>query len=142
MEIAVVGEGSKELCMLAGRGAKPFSVLNEVHGKKWDLIALSRGCGASHAAGLSSRCLLLPGEPQFSIDIPAQQLVIYGFSPRNTITLSSFNGSGRLLCLQRSIITLGGALLEPQELPLSDTFSGLGDEDALIIGGLLLLASP
>ena len=143
MEIAVVGERSKELCMLAGHGTTPFSSLPEASGKKWDLIALSRRCGDKSSAGLSARCLLLPGDnaTPSAVSIPAQQLVIYGFSPRNTITLSSFNGSGRLLCLQRSVITLDGTLLEPQEFPLSEFFSGLSDEDSLLLGGLLLLAS-
>ena len=143
MDIALAGAGSFELCRNTGIGAAAFTTLGEASGRSFDLLALCRGCEVIGAYGVSARCLLLPGDsaPRFTREIHAQQLIGYGFSPRDTLTLSSFGGSDRLLCLQRSVFTLDGTLLEPLELPLRPRLSGLSDESALLAGGVLLLCS-
>ncbi len=60
------------------------------------------------------RLAVLPGDwtPPFSLR--AEETVTYGFSPRDTLTLSS--AEGPLLSLQRELVTLDGRRLDPQEL--------------------------
>ena len=66
------------------------------------------------------RCKLavVPGEAAAAVE--AEQLVTCGFSPRDTLTLSS--AEGPLLSLQRQLLTLSGTRLEPQELKFHTTF--------------------
>ena len=146
MEIAVVGAQARALCRAADvPGARPFSVLAQADGRAWDLLALSADAvGAPFSGTLRARSLLLPGDsdPSLAAGAQALQIVGYGFSPRDTLTLSSFAGRERLLCLQRGLLTLGGALLEPQELPLPEALCTLREEDALFIAGLCLLCDP
>ena len=143
MEIAVVGAHAQTLCRAAEvSGARPFSTLAQADGRAWDLLALSADAAREPFSGrLRARSLLLPGDsaPSLAAEAQALQIIGYGFSPRDTLTLSSFAGRERLLCLQRSLLTLGGALLEPQELPLPEALSALREEDALFIAGLRLL---
>ena len=143
MEIAVVGARARALCRAAGvSGARAFSALTQAGGRAWDLLALSSDAvRASFSGTLHAHSLLLPGDsaPSLAAGAQALQIVGYGFSPRDTLTLSSFAGRERLLCLQRGLLTLGGALLEPQELPLPEALSPLREEDALFIAGLRLL---
>lgn len=131
------------LCRTIGRDAQPILTLADVAGLDWDLLALTRGAAKPAFSGtLCARCLLLPGdsEPSLLRALRASEVVSYGFSPRDTLTLSSVTGTDRFLCLQRSLLTLDGALLEPQELPLSPALSALDAEDALLAAGVNLLS--
>lgn len=143
MEIAAVGARARALCDAAGvSGARSFSTLAQVDERAWDLLALPADAAREpFAGGLRARSLLLPGDsaPSLAAGAQALQIIGYGFSPRDTLTLSSFAGKERLLCLQRGLLTLGGTLLEPQELPLPEALSALREEDALFIAGLRLL---
>ena len=142
MDIAIVGKNAQTLCRSAGVKANAFSSLKEVTGRAWDLLALTRDAADTPFAGtLASYDLLLPGDsdPSLALRLGAVQVVGYGFSPRCTLTLSSVTGAERLLCLQRSLLALDGALLEPQELPLSPALSALSGEDALLVAGIRLL---
>ena len=143
MEIAVVGARARTLCDAAGvPDARAFTTLAQADGHAWDLLALPADAARAPFSGAPrARSLLLPGDsaPSLAAGAQALQIVGYGFSPRDTLTLSSFAGRERLLCLQRSLLTLSGALLEPQELPLPETLSALREEDALFIAGLRLL---
>ncbi|MBE6909416.1 MAG: hypothetical protein E7474_07590 [Ruminococcaceae bacterium] len=143
MEIALVCAEAKALCRCAALGAAAFSSPADAAGHGWDLLALDQSAAQSpFPSGLRTRTLLLPGdsEPSIALRAQAQQVVGYGFSPRDTLTLSSFSGAERLLCLQRSVLTLGGALLEPQELPLPPALAFLSEEQALLVAGIRLLA--
>lgn len=143
MEIAAVGARTRTLCRAPElAGVQTFSTLAEAAGRTWELLALT--CDAARAPlpfSLRARNLLLPGDSRCALAAGTQalQIVGYGFSPRDTLTLSSFAGAERLLCLQRGLLTLGGALLEPQEMPLPPPFSALCAEDALFLAGLRLL---
>ena len=144
MDIAVVGADAPALCRAADVDAQAFFALADASGRAWDLLALTREASRKPFLGaISARNLLLPGDsdPSFAMGTGALQVVGYGFSPRDTLTLSSFAGAERLLCLQRSLLTADGALLEPQELPLSPALASLGEEQALLIAGLRLLSS-
>lgn len=143
MEIAVVGARADDLCQAAAVGAQPFSSLASVAGHMWDLLALTPDVahGEICRGDLRAKTLLLPGDsaPSFALSLHALQLVGYGLSPRDTLTLSSLAGTERLLCLQRSLLTPDGVLLEPQEAPLPAALSTLDEERALLVAGLRLL---
>lgn len=68
--------------------------------------------------------------------VTAKQIVSYGLGSQNTITLSSRNDDGCMLALQRDIVTLSGALLERQEIPLPPLTH---PENALAASGALLI---
>lgn len=143
MEIAVVGSNARTFCETTALGARPLASLAEALGHSWDLLALARdAAGTTFPDALRVRCLLLPGDsdPALFCALHALQAVGYGFSPRDTLTLSSVTGAGRLLCLQRSLLALDGTLLEPQELPLPPVLAALGAEDALLAAGMALLS--
>lgn len=142
MRIAVVGRDADALCRAAGVDAARFRALSEASGRAWNLLALTRSAAAQRSDGeLCAQNVLLPGDTpaRLAASLRAQQAVGYGLSARDTLTFSVLSGAGRLLCLQRSVLTLDGELLEPQELPLSPAFAALSDEDALLAAGLRLL---
>ena len=47
-------------------------------------------------------------------------IITYGFSSKSTITASSVEDDGLLICLQRSIEGIYGQIVEPQELCIKD----------------------
>lgn len=148
MDIAVVGSEAALLCDITNIGARAFHRLSEVTPGNWDILALAQPAACVSAFhglnthSLNTNSLLLPGgsDPSIAKRIPALQLIGYGFSPRDTLTLSSFARSERMVCLQRSLLTVWGELLEPQELPLSAALSGLSEEQALLAAGICLLS--
>ncbi|MCL2003236.1 MAG: hypothetical protein FWG72_04425 [Oscillospiraceae bacterium] len=72
-----------------------------------------------------------------SAHVTAKQTVTYGLGGKNTVTLSSRSDEGCLLSLQRDIVTLDGARLERQEIPLPPLPK---PETALAAAGALLVA--
>lgn len=141
MDIAVIGANAQALCCLEGICVQPLPAPEDAEGWEWDIIALTRSALRRPFRGvLRARSLLLPGDsaPGFALSESASQVIGYGFSPRDTLTLSSLEG--RILCLQRSVFTLDGTLLEPQELPLPAALDRLPAEQALLAAGLLLLS--
>ena len=143
MRIAVVGARAERLCSEAGWSVSTFRRLSEVSEPQWELLALTPGNScAPPAAGLCAHSLLLPGDtPQQLLRcVSARQLIGYGLSPRDTLTLSSLIGSHRLLCVQRSFLTPGGELIEPMELPLPPGLESFSNEEALLLAGMGLLS--
>ena len=138
MRVAVAGANADALCRAAGVAAATFATPRLAAGRRWALLALTRDAASQPAPALRAQCLLLPGGSSPALARYAAQAVGYGFSPRDTLTLSSVRGT-RLLCLQRSVVTLGGAILEPQELPLPDALAALPNEDAMLAALLQLL---
>lgn len=112
-------------------------------GRTWDLLALTRrgreALGRTKAvcrAETFCRILLIPGDglPPF----PAETVITYGLSPRDSLTLSSL--AEPVLCVQRSLPRPDGAVVEPQEFPLP-ALPG-PPEDLLPLLGLRLLLMP
>ena len=138
MRLAVVGRNARRLCRLAGVEAAVFPALSAVPARRWALLALTRGAAGPSADIPRAQTLALPGGCDPALARGAEQVIGYGFSARDTLTLSS---AGRMLCLQRSVVTLDGAVLEPQELALPPELAELPDEDAMLTC-LLRLLSP
>ncbi len=142
MDIAIVGAKAGATCRFISVKVNCFPTLADTVAQQWSLLAIAPDAALDAVPrGLRADSVLLPGDsaPRFALPLFAGQLVSYGFSPRDTLTLSSFTGSERLLCLQRGILTLGGLPLEPQELPLPPALAALDEEAALFAAGVRLL---
>lgn len=135
MRAAVAGADALALVRAAGVEAAAYPAPRAAARGDWALLALTRDAADALVDAPRARCLLLPGDCPASLARRAAQVVGYGFSPRDTLTLSG----ARLLCLQRGVVTLGGALVEPQELPLDAALAALPDEQAMLAALLRLL---
>lgn len=72
----------------------------------------------------------------------AAYIVSYGPSRKDTLTISSTEGQETVLALQREIVTLSGALLEPQEIPFRGSGQLSSLEQVALAGILLALGVP
>ena len=121
-------------CLPAGVICAPRSV----PGQSWQLCALApEAAGWMSCAALRCGTLLVPDGP-YSPLWQAEQVVAYGLDPRSTLTLSSM-GNRSMLCVQRSLITLSGRHVEPQELPLPRDWMSLSPQEQLLLAGVHLL---
>ena len=144
MDIAVVGADAENVCRAAGSAACFFSSLSQTPERPWKLLALARDAlQASKSDCPPAQNILLPGDSNLSFvcTCRAAQVMGYGFSPRDTLTLSSVTGAEPLLCLQRRIVTIDGFILEPQEIPLPPSLAALNGDQALFAAGLWLLTA-
>ncbi len=142
MEIALIGANADALYRTLSLPVVSFPSLAALPQRSFSLLALCTNAAAP-APDAAPQCgtLLLPGDsdPAVVRALAPQQIVGYGLSPRDTLTLSSIAGAQRLLCLQRSLLTLRGTLIEAQELPLPPQLSALPAEQALLLAGIELL---
>lgn len=86
----------------------------------FELLLVSPAASAWAGANqIEARTVLLPGLalPLTRI-LHAASAVSYGTSPKDTLTISSLEGSQICVALQREILTLPGATLERQEYVL------------------------
>lgn len=70
--------------------------------------------------------------------VDAPQIITYGYGARETMTYSSLDVSSPVLAIQREIVTLAGARLERQEIPLKAAKADA--ELTLALAGALLIA--
>ena len=108
--------------------------------RRWELLVLDRE-GARRLSGQGSgpvcRTLLLPQEA-WSESLRARQVVSCGLSPRSSLTLSSLSRRC-VLCVQRQLTALSGAVIEPQEIPLPAAWGCWETEPLLLLAGACLL---
>ena len=85
-----------------------------------DLLVVSPGAAGWAGAGtLACRMALLPGGlSSLTRGLPAETVLSYGASPRNTLTLSSLDELRASVAVQREFISLDGRAVERQELIL------------------------
>lgn len=89
---------------------------------------------------LECGAVLLPGSASELLGgIRARSAVSYGLSPRDTITLSSREGSRFCAALQREIVCADGTVLERQELVLQAGPERDSMQVLLLLGACLLL---
>lgn len=143
MEAAVIGRRARTICKGIFPAVYSFPAASAIAARRWDLLVLLPDASLALPRPLRAGTLLLPGGSDVTRlrGAQASQLVGYGFSPRDTLTLSSLTGQEPLICLQRSLLTLTGRLIEPQELPLPGALRELGAVEALPLAGLWLLLS-
>lgn len=80
-------------------------------GRSVDLLIMPRGAADG---GETACCTLLAGGQSGG----RENAVRCGLSGLDELTLSSIGKTGAMLSLQKDIMTLGGKLLEPQEIPV------------------------
>ena len=84
-----------------------------------DGLILAPSPGRLPAVFPACRVLLIPGQLGcLAVQIPCVWAVSYGFSRRDTLTVSSLTDHGLEAALQREILTITGATIERQELML------------------------
>ena len=129
-------------CPASWRGYLPHGVRGLDHprdlaGRNWEALALTRRGRDSLGAVLPScRILLAPGDSL--PEIPAETVITYGLSPRDSLTLSSREGDTLWAALQRELVTVEGRVVERQEFPLA-LRPGEEELSALAAAGALLL---
>ena len=97
---------------------------------KADLLIVPRGAAADREA----RCRLTVGAPDLGGDVRC------GLGEGDDLTLSSIRADGAMLSLRRDLRTLGGTLLEPQEIPVKlETARSPEPEAVLAAAGAMLL---
>ncbi|MBE7040776.1 MAG: hypothetical protein E7400_02280 [Ruminococcaceae bacterium] len=113
--------------------------------KSCDVLLLHHYCPPPCADYIT----LLNADAKITPPTGKKSLVItYGLNPLATVTASSVSTDGEktsfLCCLQRSIVTLKGKVIEPQEFPV--TFPGNSQDLSSMMGfvclGLVLSFSP
>ena len=93
---------------------------------------------AERGLSLPRRCrtVLLPGECPARLQ--AARAVSYGLSPRDSLTVSSREGTTLWAALQREVVTVTGQVVERQEFPLTLP-PGTGELPLLAAAGALVL---
>ena len=96
----------------------------ELAGARLELLTVSPAArGWAGAGAVPCGTVLLPGTAgPLARALNARQAVSYGTSPRDTLTFSSLEGDRLCLAVQRELVTLGGAVVEQQELVLPFSF--------------------
>lgn len=106
-----------------------------------DLLIVSPGAiGWAGAISLCCKRALLPGGlSALTRTLPTADILSYGPSPRNTITLSGLNEGTAAVAIQREFPDLNGCSVERQELVLP--FDGTTTPDLFLaqVGAALLL---
>ena len=89
-------------------------------GVRLDLLVVTPGAsGWAGAVALSCRTALLPGgRAALTRALPADTLISYGSSGRNTLTLSSLDEQRASVAVQREFVSLDGRAVDRQELIL------------------------
>ena len=96
---------------------------------------------AAWGRGLAGACrtALLPGDsPAPRWELQAASAVSYGAGPKNTLTLSSREGTKLWMALQRELVTVQGQVVDRQEFPWR-LEAGSSPQSALAVAGALLL---
>jgi hypothetical protein len=157
-EVTVLDAGSDDIAGNIASGIEEFGgnsgdllirsirTLNDMSAKKTDVLVLSEDDAIFQGepkARVACKILLLPGdrvtsgtEPGDTDFFDAECVVTYGMSPKNTITLSSISEESCVLALQRELITIGGDVLERQEIKIK---GGLRPNSLLAVYGTLLI---
>lgn len=116
----------------------------ELAAKPLELLIIAPGAtGWAGAEALSCRMVLLPGSAgPLARAFQAESAVSYGVSPRDTITLSSLEGSQLCVAIQRELVTVSGGVVDRQEIILSLPEGWRSLPYLAAVGSLLLLGVP
>lgn len=108
----------------------------------WQILVLNHGgCHSllTHRVPCTCDTLLLPEAQAGAVTqlVAARQVISAGLSPRCSLTFSSFQSSGALVCVQRTLLRGDGSVLDPQEFLLPPL--QLPVEEQLLLFGLQML---
>jgi hypothetical protein len=87
-------------------------------GARYHADALVAVPGFRTDRGLESRIVILPGEGADTWRVRAGEVITYGLSPRDTLTLSSTADDRLSLAVQREIVDIAGQRVDRQEITL------------------------
>ncbi len=134
---------------LHGRGHVPYTLLRAGHpaelaGILLDLLVIAPGAlGWAGAGALGCKMVLLPGSAgPLARAFQVGCAVSYGTSPKDTITISSVEGRQLCVAVQRELVTVGGGVVEQQELVLTLPASLSPPFFLAAVGAQLLLDVP
>ena len=132
----MAGERGDCVVITRGEGLDSFS-------GNYDLFVVAhRGLAhRSDSPEICCRALLVPGNipGQTIAGIQSKWVVSYGLSGKDSITVSSLEKDTAVLALQRELMTLGGEVIERQELPVRLPAGSDSEEIMAACGSLLLL---
>ncbi len=141
-QVLEAGEGIEQAILrrLTARGGLRGRCASESHPA---LVVVSPRA-AAEGVPLPRQCrtVLLPGGRRGqSLPLQAASAVSYGVSPRDSLTLSSWEGDTLWAALQRELVTVDGRVVERQEFPLrlepdTDELSSLAAAGALLLLGV------
>ena len=108
------------------------------------IVTSNESNGESRPQNLETKILLIPGDisPKIAAGISSDWVVSYGLSGKDTITFSSLEPGFALLALQRELVTLAGAVVEQQEIPLPFPRPLSSLEVMVLYASLLVLGIP
>lgn len=108
----------------------------------YDIVVWAQNPCPSQTMPLTAHALAVCGENagQALSQTRCDMVVTYGFSVRDTLTPSSTLDEGRVVALQRGLIALDGAAVEPTELSVS-SLSGDMETRMAVAAVCLLLGS-
>ena len=115
--------------------------LGELTGDYDLLILASMQDEKTEQTELTTKTLLLSDQfpKQLAFHVPTLQVVTYGFSLKDSITLSSLEPQQAVLTLQRAIFCLNSQTLEQQEIPLKIPEGAEAGRVMAVSAALLLL---
>ena len=122
-------------------GVQGLERKEELSERNWNLLALTPAGLLHTEKGLvHCRILLLPGgcPLELAAQVHAEQVITYGLSNRDSLTLSSLENP--VLCVQRTLPRPDGGVVESQEFPLQNLPAPA--EELLPLLGLYLLQMP
>lgn len=133
-----------EGAILRGLSGRPRGLEQKRNSPQHPALLVVSPRAASLGLQLPGECriALLPGEVEERGTLRAASAVSYGASPRNSLTISSREGSRLWAALQRELVTVDGRVVERQEFPLK---LRPGAEELPVLaaaGALLLLGVP
>ncbi|MBE6972861.1 MAG: hypothetical protein E7440_03150 [Ruminococcaceae bacterium] len=103
------------------------------------LLIVAPGVCLTEWGKLECETVLLPGNVTHRLGgLQARSAVSYGLSGRDTITLSSAEGSRLWVAVQRELVRMDGTVLERQELPVRIP-DGADELQTLALAGAMLL---
>ena len=117
--------------------------VSETGAGHWDVLTAAPDPGRLPEVRLSCRVLLVPGQLCWLTDrVSSVWAVSYGFSSRDTLTLSSLTETRLEASLQRELVTLTGTRIERQEFLLTRAPGTTPLETLAYLGTALLLGVP
>lgn len=136
-QVLEAGEGIEAAILrgLAPRGGLQGRCASEEHPAL--LVVSPRAAARGLRMPRQCRTVLLPGG-MGGVLPQAASAVSYGSSPRDSLTISSREGSALWAALQRELVTVEGRVVERQEFPLA-LRPGEEELSALAAAGALLL---
>ncbi len=79
-------------------------------------------CGCNEDIKINSKTVLFLSDNKADLKIVSnlkQNVIDLGFGRFDSITFSSINGEGAVICVQRAVKRLDGSIIEPCEIPIT-----------------------